>query len=81
MFLIGVAVSSLSLCFFQVSRSGDKWVNEFTAANKHEVAPSDTWVEDFSKLNVQDWAEEFGNQAEAVAWDESTDSWAASYDE
>ncbi|KAH9616633.1 hypothetical protein KSS87_003213 [Heliosperma pusillum] len=66
---------------FQVSRSGDKWVNEFTAGNKYEVASADTWVDDFSKLNVQDWAEEFGNQADSAAWDESTDSWAASYDE
>ncbi|XP_074264246.1 peroxisome biogenesis protein 5 [Silene latifolia] len=65
----------------EVSRSGDKWVNEFTAGNKHEVASADTWVDDFSKLNVQDWAEEFGNQADSAAWDESTDSWAAAYDE
>ncbi|KAL9230623.1 hypothetical protein vseg_005951 [Gypsophila vaccaria] len=64
----------------QVSRGG-AWVNEFTAGNKHEVVSDDKWVDEFSKLNVHDWAEEFGQQAEGAAWDESTDSWAAAYDE
>ncbi|PPR90159.1 hypothetical protein GOBAR_AA30534 [Gossypium barbadense] len=42
----------------------------------------DQWVNEFSKLHVDDWAEEFDRQAgEGALGDCSCDNWANSYDE
>ncbi|KAJ8433013.1 hypothetical protein Cgig2_010989 [Carnegiea gigantea] len=64
---------------FQVSRSGDKWINEFTSGTKQDFLADDKWVDEFSKLHVQDWVEEFGHQT--ASGEDSVDSWANAYDE
>ncbi|CAO2833400.1 unnamed protein product [Amaranthus hypochondriacus] len=57
-----------------VSGDGGKWVNEFASGSNQELLPEEKWVDEFSKLDVQDWAGEFEQQAEK-------DSWASAYDE
>lgn len=43
---------------------------------------NDEWVDEFSKLNVDDWADEFGRQvAEGALGETSADNWADAYDE
>lgn len=63
----------------EFSRSGDKWINEFTSGTKQDFLADDKWVDEFSKLHVQDWVEEFGHQA--ASGEDSIDSWANAYDE
>lgn len=42
----------------------------------------DQWVNEFSKLYVNDWAEEFEQQVgDGALGDASADSWANAYDE
>eukprot|EP00249_Psilotum_nudum_P018974 c27047_g1_i1 orf=150-2450(+) len=41
---------------------GDTWVNEYGREQNLDVSPSEGWVDEFSKLNVHDWAEEFDKQ-------------------
>ncbi|CAA6670143.1 unnamed protein product [Spirodela intermedia] len=62
----------------EVSRGAETWVNEY--ANEHQET-ADQWVKDFSRLEVDDWADEFGKQlGEGVMGDRSTENWADSYD-
>ena len=69
------------LCGFQLSRGPDGWANEF-AADREQHGSVDQWVNEFSKLQVQDWAEEFGNQVGKGALGEnSADNWTNAYDE
>lgn len=65
----------------EISHRGDKWVGEFTAGSKQELLAEDKWADEFSKLHVQDWVEEFGNQAEGATGEDSVDTWANAYDE
>lgn len=40
------------------------------------------WVDEFSRLNVNDWSEEFERQiADGTLDDTSADNWANAYDE
>lgn len=56
-----------------------RWANEFT--EQHGLAENE-WVDEFSKLNVNDWSEEFERQvADGVLGDTSADNWANAYDE
>lgn len=58
------------------------WVNEF--ANERELHRSmdDQWANEFSKLHVQDWAEEFEDQVGRGALGQNAaDNWADAYDE
>ncbi|BBN18341.1 peroxin-5 [Marchantia polymorpha subsp. ruderalis] len=60
---------------------GDRWGDEF--ARRHQEAPStsDDWVNDFSRLHVQDWADEYAEQvAKNPYGDGSHESWLDSYD-
>lgn len=42
----------------------------------------DQWVNEFSKLHVHDWAEEFEHQVgEGVLGQNSAENWANAYDE
>lgn len=67
------------LYLFQLSKGRNGWVNEFTSERGHV---DDEWVNEFSKLHVNDWAEEFGHQvAEGAFGDSSADTWANAYDE
>ncbi|GAB4849846.1 Peroxisomal membrane signal receptor PTS1 [Ancistrocladus abbreviatus] len=66
----------------ELSYGPGTWVNEFATESEKHGSIDDEWVDEFSKLNVQDWAEEFGNQAgDGVLGEDSTDTWAAAYDE
>lgn len=69
-----------NLCLrYQFSRGPAGWVNEFTTAREQQGPMDDQWVNEFSKLHVQDWADEFGRQVgEGILGD---DSWADTYDE
>ncbi|KAJ4758672.1 Peroxisomal targeting signal-1 receptor family protein [Rhynchospora pubera] len=54
----------------------DRWASEFTQEHQLEGPVDDKWVNEFSsKLNVNDWAEEFSNQAA------ETENWADAYDQ
>ncbi|KAH6822844.1 peroxin 5 [Perilla frutescens var. hirtella] len=66
----------------QLSQGPHGWANEFAAERgKHGLA-GDEWVDEFSKLNVNDWSEEFERQvADGVLGDSSADNWANAYDD
>lgn len=65
--------------YWQVSHGVDAWANDF--ANKGKNIVDDQWVNEFSKLNVQDWADEFGQQVgEGVFGSNSADDWGDTYD-
>ncbi|GMH05900.1 hypothetical protein Nepgr_007740 [Nepenthes gracilis] len=66
----------------ELSYGPDKWVHEFATGSKQHELVDDQWADEFSKLHVQDWVEEFGNQVgKGALGEDSTDSWAAAYDE
>lgn len=63
----------------ELSKGPNGWVDEFTLERGRV---DDEWVNEFSKLHVNDWAEEFGHQvAEGAFGDSSADNWASAYDE
>ncbi|XP_047320093.1 peroxisome biogenesis protein 5-like [Impatiens glandulifera] len=63
----------------ELSRGPEGWANEFAAERELGTA-DDQWVNEFSKLRVNDWADEFGRQVgEGVLGD--NDGWVNSYDE
>ena len=58
------------------------WANEYAIERQQNGAVDDQWVDEFSKLHVNDWAEEFGQQIGEGAFGEgSSDNWAQAYDE
>eukprot|EP00258_Populus_trichocarpa_P033380 XP_024449399.1 peroxisome biogenesis protein 5 isoform X1 [Populus trichocarpa] len=66
----------------QLSHGPDQWANEFAAEREQSRPFDDKWVNEFSKLHVDDWADEFGRQVGEGAFGEiSTDNWADTYDE
>lgn len=69
------------ICGFKVYHGPDQWVNEFTTERQRHGAVDDQWVDEFSKLHVNDWADEFGQQVGEGVFGESNDSWAQAYDE
>lgn len=64
--------------WFQVSNETNRWADEFAEGKQH--VSDDSWVNEFSKLHMQDWVEEFGQQVGEGASGEA-DSWANAYDE
>lgn len=52
-------------------------MNEFSTEREQHGSVDDQWVNEFSKLHVDDWAEEFGQQV----GENSADNWANAYDE
>lgn len=57
-------------------------MNEFWTEREQNGSIDDQWVNEFSKLHVNDWVEEFGQQVDAGALGaSSTDDWANGYDE
>ncbi|XP_042497602.1 peroxisome biogenesis protein 5-like [Macadamia integrifolia] len=68
--------------FNEIHHGTDRWVNEFTTEQKRGGSLDDEWVNEFSKLHVQDWAEEFEHQVREGALEgESADNWANAYNE
>lgn len=65
----------------KVYHGPDQWVNEYTTEGQRHGAVDDQWVDEFSKLHVNDWADEFGQQVGEGVFGESNDSWAHAYDE
>jgi len=60
---------------------GDTWAEDFGRTRHEAVSTSDDWVDEFSRLGVRDWADEFGDQvAKGAFGDESNSSWLESYD-
>ncbi|XP_019185113.1 PREDICTED: peroxisome biogenesis protein 5 [Ipomoea nil] len=65
-----------------LSHGPNGWANEFAAEQGQHGSVNDEWVNEFSKLNVDDWADEFGRQvAEGALGETSADNWADAYDE
>ncbi|KAG4206201.1 hypothetical protein ERO13_A03G000002v2 [Gossypium hirsutum] len=56
---------------FWVFRGPDHWANEFGAERLQQESVDDQWVNEFSKLHVDDWAEEFDSQVGSSAMDAS----------
>ncbi|CAK7323911.1 unnamed protein product [Dovyalis caffra] len=66
----------------QLSHGPDQWAKEFATEREQSGPVDDQWVNEFSKLHVDDWADEFGRQVgEGAFGDGSADSWADAYDE
>ncbi|XP_071692976.1 peroxisome biogenesis protein 5-like isoform X2 [Rutidosis leptorrhynchoides] len=66
----------------QVSGVHDRWADEFASERVHHGPADDQWVDEFSKLQVNDWADEFGLQvSDGILGDDSADNWASAYDE
>lgn len=57
-------------------------MNEFASGGRQQRSVDDQWIDEFSNLRVNDWAEEFGNQVgEGALGENSADNWANAYDE
>lgn len=54
---------------------GDRWAEEFSQAG----TSADGWVDEFAKLNVKDWADEFENQFSSTR-DDVDENWLESYE-
>ncbi|KAL0353430.1 UNVERIFIED_CONTAM: Peroxisome biogenesis protein 5 [Sesamum angustifolium] len=66
----------------QLSHGPHGWANEFAAEREQHGVTDNEWVNEFSKLNVNDWSEEFERQvADGTLGDASADNWANAYDE
>lgn len=60
----------------------NRWANEFATEQEKQGPLNDQWVDEFSKLHVNDWADEFGREVgEGALGDSSADTWANAYDE
>lgn len=81
----------------QQARAGDNWAAEFTAGEHHhrgdtwideynhpqnqEASTNERWVDEFSKLNMQDWADEFGDQfSNSMLNEDMSSNWLDSYE-
>lgn len=66
----------------QVSRAPERWADEFANERVHHGPVDEQWVNEFSKLEVNDWADEFGRQVgEGILDDDSGENWASAYDD
>ncbi|KAK4778796.1 hypothetical protein SAY86_006324 [Trapa natans] len=64
------------------NRGPDQWADEFTAKREQVQSADDQWANEFSKLHMNDWADEFGQQvAEGVFGEGTANDWANAYDE
>ncbi|OEL30672.1 Peroxisome biogenesis protein 5 [Dichanthelium oligosanthes] len=62
----------------ELSQGADKWASEFSSEH-HQGALNESWVDEFSKLNVTDeWAEEFSGGGFGES---SADPWADEFQE
>jgi len=54
----------------------------FASADHEPVGTTDSWVDDFSRLGVKDWSDEYGAQnAEGVFGDGTSSEWVDSYEQ
>lgn len=76
------SIYDLNLVFFQLSHGPQQWADKFTTEREKSGSVDDQWVNEFSKLHVDDWADEFGQQiGEGALGESSADNWANAYDE
>ncbi|KAH0937587.1 hypothetical protein HID58_005048 [Brassica napus] len=61
-----------------LSHGPEQWANEFASGKGQQESAEDQWVNEFLKLNVDDWVDEF---AEGHVGGSSADAWANAYDE
>ncbi|KAM7460241.1 hypothetical protein LguiA_035810 [Lonicera macranthoides] len=81
-FVVSFSLQSALYGGYLLSLGPDRWVNEYTTEREHHGSVDDQWVNEFSKLHVHDWVDEFGRQVgEGALGDESDDNWANAYDE
>lgn len=59
---------------------GDAWAREFATDQVHHGLIEDQWVNELSKLLLQDWGEQFIQQVNEVFSDTAADEWANSFD-
>ncbi|KAK9134093.1 hypothetical protein Scep_013621 [Stephania cephalantha] len=64
----------------ELSHGTNGWAKEFSAERELHGSVDDQWVQEFSKLNVNDWAEEFGHQVGEGVSGESSE-WLDGYNE
>ncbi|CAI0540827.1 unnamed protein product [Linum tenue] len=67
-----------SACVCALSAGPDQWANEFVTGREQNGPADDEWVNEFSKLHVNDWVEEFGQQLKE---DDTADGWTNAYDD
>ena len=74
--------SDLMILTIQLSHGPHGWANEFATERGQQGSTEDEWANEFSKLNVNDWSDEFERQVtDGVLGDSSGDNWANAYDE
>uniref|UniRef100_A0A0D3ALS3 Peroxin-5 n=1 Tax=Brassica oleracea var. oleracea TaxID=109376 RepID=A0A0D3ALS3_BRAOL len=61
-----------------LSHGPEQWADEFASGKGQQESAEDKWVNEFSKLNVDDWVDEF---AEGPVGGSSADAWGNAYDE
>lgn len=63
------------------SHHGDAWATEFVEEKQGKQETDDQWINEFSKLHMQDWADEFTDyMSKGIFEDGSADNWADSYE-
>ncbi|KAL0824422.1 hypothetical protein Bca101_048099 [Brassica carinata] len=62
----------------QLSHGPEQWAGEFASGKGQQESAEEKWVNEFSKLNVDDWVDEF---AEGPVGGSSADAWGNAYDE
>ncbi|XP_073124590.1 peroxisome biogenesis protein 5 [Henckelia pumila] len=66
----------------QLTHGPNSWANEFASEREQRGLEENEWVNEFSKLNVNDWSEEFERQiADGTLDDTSPGDWVNAYDE
>ncbi|XP_057831950.1 peroxisome biogenesis protein 5 [Cryptomeria japonica] len=66
---------------YQHSHHGETWVDEYVQGKEARQEPDEAWVNEFSKMHVQDWAEDFSDQVSKGVFEESSaDGWADTYE-
>ncbi|XP_011628211.1 peroxisome biogenesis protein 5 isoform X2 [Amborella trichopoda] len=65
----------------ELPHTENAWIREFANEQQQRGNTEDQWVNEFSKLHLQDWGDEFHDQMSKGAFgDGPTDHWADEYD-
>ncbi|CAN0922892.1 Peroxisome biogenesis protein 5 [Linum grandiflorum] len=60
-----------------ISHGPDHWANQYNTEREQNEPAIDDWANEFSKLQVNDWVEEYGQQT----GEGGNDSWTSAYDD
>ena len=55
----------------------ENWVDEYT---QQGTSDKEGWIDEFSKLDVNDWADEFGDQFKNAVNEDINNGWLDDYD-